>query len=149
MADIVSADVRSRMMSGIRGKNTRPELALRHALHSLGFRYRINDRLLPGKPDIVLPRWRAAVFVHGCFWHGHDCGLYKVPATNPEFWLRKVEDNQGRDARAQTRLREMGWRVATVWECAMRGKEKRAPAKVAAVVSDWLRSERDTLEIRG
>jgi len=149
MADVVSADVRSRMMSGIRGKNTKPELALRHALHAVGFRYRINDRHLPGKPDIVLRKWHAAVFVHGCFWHGHDCGLYKVPGTNPEFWLRKVETNQARDARAQTLLSEQGWRVATVWECAMRGKGKRSPAQVAAVVADWLRSERDTLEIRG
>lgn len=149
MADIVSPDVRSRMMSGIRGKNTKPEIILRRALHARGLRYRIHRKDLPGNPDIVFPKWRAAIFVHGCFWHGHDCGLYKPPGTQPEFWREKVETNRDRDARAESRLRELGWRVGTIWECASRGKDGQSPEKVVARVADWLDSLQDALEIRG
>lgn len=149
MADIVSPDVRSRMMSGIRGKNTRPELLLRRALHARGLRYRLHQRGLAGKPDLVFRKWRAALFVHGCFWHGHDCSLYKVPGTRPEFWREKIESNRARDSRAEARLRETGWRVGVVWECALRGKGRQPPEQVAARVADWLDSQRDALEIRG
>src|SRR3954470_16295918 len=90
MADVVSSGVRSRMMAGIRGTNTAPEMILRRALHAEGFRYRLHDRRLPGKPDMVFPRHHAVIFAHGCFWHGHDCHLFKWPSTRPEFWQTKI-----------------------------------------------------------
>lgn len=118
MVDIVSAPTRSRMMSGIRGKNTRPEIAVRRALHGAGLRYRLHVRELPGKPDIVLPKYRAAVNVHGCFWHRHPgCRFATTPASNVEFWQAKLQGNVDRDMRTDTRLASLGWRVFTVWEC--------------------------------
>lgn len=149
MTDITAPDVRSRMMSGIRAKNTKPELVLRRALHAWGLRYVLHRRDLPGKPDIVFPRWRAALFVHGCFWHGHDCGLHKSPGSHTEFWREKVESNRNRDVRAEAHLRGVGWRVGTVWECSMRGKSRQTPEQLAKRVADWLDSQLDTLEIRG
>ncbi|MFT3669674.1 MAG: very short patch repair endonuclease [Pseudoxanthomonas sp.] len=148
MADIVSPDVRSRMMSGIRARNTKPEMLLRRALHARGLRFRLHRKDLPGKPDLVFPKWRAVVFVHGCFWHGHDCPLYREPGTRTEFWRAKIETNRRNDARAEALLREVGWRVATVWECAMRGKPE-APEHIAARVGDWLDSQQDAMEVRG
>jgi DNA mismatch endonuclease (patch repair protein) len=149
MADIVSPSVRSRMMSGIRGKNTKPELLLRRALHARGYRYRLHRKDLPGKPDIVFPKCLAAVFVHGCFWHGHDCPLYRLPGTDPEKWRAKVSTNQRNDARAEVALRDLGWRVGIVWECAMRGRNRQPIEQIAARVADWLDTQQDVLEIRG
>lgn len=121
MADIVDPETRSRMMSGIKGKNTRPELALRRALHARGFRYRLHDKKLPGKPDLVLPRFHAAIFVHGCFWHRHEgCKYATTPATRQEFWQAKFRENMERDQRNIDALLALGWRVAVVWECEMR-----------------------------
>ena len=118
MVDIVSPEVRSRMMAGIRGKDTRPEILLRKALHARGLRYRTGVRRLPGSPDIVLARWRTIVFVHGCFWHRHaGCTRTTVPKTRPEFWSAKFEANIARDARNEAALLDNGWRVAVVWEC--------------------------------
>lgn len=118
MPDIVSPETRSRMMSGIRGRNTKPELAVRRYLHARGFRYRLHVRELPGKPDIVLPRYRTAVFVHGCFWHRHEgCRFAYTPKSRQQFWLAKLEGNAVRDERAAQRLRDLGWRVEVVWEC--------------------------------
>ncbi len=147
--DIVSPDVRSRMMSGIRGKDTKPELVLRHALHARGLRYRLHRKDLPGKPDMVFARWRAVLFVHGCFWHGHDCALFRAPRTRAEFWREKVESNRSRDSLAEACLRELEWRVGTVWECALRGKRRQPCEQVAARVADWLDSQQGVLEIRG
>ena len=149
MADIVTPDVRSRMMSGIRGKNTKPELVLRSALHRLGLRYRLHSKHLAGKPDLVFPKWRSVLFVHGCFWHGHDCSLYRLPATRTEFWREKIESNRIRDSRSEARLRNLDWRVGVVWECALRGKGSQSPEQVAAKVADWLDSQQDALEIKG
>ena len=109
-------------MSGIRGKNTRPEMLIRKGLHARGLRFRLHSSKVPGKPDLVLPRYRAAVFVHGCFWHGHDCHLFRLPATRPEFWKAKLERNRARDREVRATLREAGWRVLVVWECALKGK---------------------------
>ena len=121
MADTVDPETRSRMMSGIRGKDTKPELALRRALHARGFRYRLHDKRLPGKPDIILPKFRAAIFVHGCFWHRHEgCKYATMPATRPEFWQAKFRENMDRDQRNIDALLALGWRVAVVWECEMR-----------------------------
>lgn len=121
MTDIVDATTRSRMMAGIRGKDTRPELVLRRALHAAGLRYRLHDRKLPGRPDLVFPRLRAVIFVHGCFWHRHEgCRFATNPATRPEFWQEKFEANVERDFRNKEQLLAMGWRVAVVWECSLR-----------------------------
>lgn len=121
MADTVSKETRSRMMSGIRGKDTKPELELRRALFARGFRYRLHAKSLPGRPDIVLARWRAVVFVHGCFWHGHGCHYFKLPATNRDFWAGKIAGNRANDALQKKALQHHGWIVFTVWECSMRG----------------------------
>ncbi|SEB60711.1 T/G mismatch-specific endonuclease [Nocardioides exalbidus] len=121
MPDIVSREVRSRMMSGIRGKDTKPEVVLRKALHRRGFRYKLHDRSLPGRPDLVLPARHAVVLVNGCFWHAHEgCPYFKLPATRPEFWRDKLMANRERDQRNLSLLQDAGWRVAVVWECATR-----------------------------
>lgn len=108
-------------MSRIRGTNTKLEVLVRSALHARGFRYRLGGAGLPGKPDIVLPKYGTVVFVHGCFWHGHNCPLYRLPKTRPDFWAAKIESNKARDARVESQLRESGWRVELVWECSLRG----------------------------
>jgi DNA mismatch endonuclease (patch repair protein) len=149
MADIVPADVRSRMMAGIRGKNTKPELVLRKGLHARGFRFRLHDAGLPGRPDIVLPRYRSVVFAHGCFWHGHDCHLFRLPSTRPEFWQAKIERNREVDARSEVALKEAGWRQAIVWECALKGRTRLPLDDVIGECADWLRSDRQRIEIRG
>ncbi|WP_341926216.1 very short patch repair endonuclease [Stenotrophomonas geniculata] len=121
MIDSVSRSKRSLMMAGIRGKGTRPELLVRKFLHQAGFRYRLNVARLPGAPDLVLVRHRVAVFVHGCFWHRHlGCRYAATPATRPEFWIEKFDSNRKRDQLVQERLLETGWRVAIVWECALK-----------------------------
>jgi DNA mismatch endonuclease (patch repair protein) len=124
------------MMAAIRGVDTKPELRLRSALHRQGFRYRLHDRLLPGRPDLVLPRYRAAIFVHGCFWHRHEgCHWCTTPASNSDFWSAKFAANVERDLRHRQELRQAGWRVATVWECALR----REPSAVLDEIVHWLR----------
>jgi DNA mismatch endonuclease, patch repair protein len=118
MPDVVTPETRSRMMSGIRGRDTKPEMAVRRYLHARGFRYRLHARELPGRPDIVLPRYRVVVFVHGCFWHRHEgCRFAYHPKSRQEFWGPKLDGNAARDARDQQRLRDLGWRVDVVWEC--------------------------------
>ena len=108
-------------MSRIRNKNTRPELAVRKFLHAAGFRYRLHDKNLPGKPDIVLPKYRTVIFVHGCFWHGHrDCRYFVVPKTRTDWWLNKINSNIEKDADAAATLRDMGWRVLEIWECGLK-----------------------------
>lgn len=149
MADIVDAATRSRMMSGIGSKNTRQEVSLRKLLHGMGFRYRLHAKDVPGRPDIVLPRYRAAIFVHGCFWHGHDCSLFRLPGTRQEFWKDKIGRNERRDAEVRRQLEAAGWRHFVVWECATRGRGKEAPAAAAAKVAAWLKSGRKDGELRG
>lgn len=117
LADIVDSKTRSRMMAGIRGKDTKPEMIVRRALHKAGYRFRLHRKDLPGKPDIVLPRYRTAIFVHGCFWHGHDCKHFKWPKTRPDFWREKIEKNVERDRRAIAELERLGWNVKVIWEC--------------------------------
>jgi DNA mismatch endonuclease (patch repair protein) len=124
--DVVSPEVRSRMMSGIRGKNTQPELIVRSLVHRLGLRFRLHGRGLPGRPDIVLPRHRTVILVHGCFWHRHSCGLAAVPRTRPEFWAAKFDANVRRDARNKAALEALGWRIIEVWECEVRDLESLA-----------------------
>jgi len=121
MVDVVDSEKRSRMMAGIRSKDTQPELTLRRRLHRSGLRYRLHAIDLPGRPDIVLPGRKAAIFVHGCFWHRHEgCHWCTTPASNTEFWGVKFASNVQRDKRAAEQLHSAGWRVAVVWECALR-----------------------------
>jgi len=120
--DVVDSATRSRMMSGIRSKDTKPEMTVRKYLHAKGFRYRLHTRDLPGSPDLVLPKYRTAIFVHGCFWHRHPgCRYTTTPASNVERWAQKFKANTERDARKQAALEEAGWRVIVVWECELRG----------------------------
>lgn len=146
MTDIVDQQTRSRMMSGIRGKNTKPELALRRALHARGFRFRLHSKNVYGRPDLVLPKYRAVVFVHGCFWHRHEgCRFASTPSTREEFWRKKFEANVARDEAVRGKLLEDGWRIATVWECALR-KTDQVNASVD-LLSAWLRSNELQLQI--
>jgi DNA mismatch endonuclease (patch repair protein) len=137
------------MMSGIRGTNTKPEKHVRSLLHRHGFRFRLHARDLPGRPDIVLPRYRAAIFVHGCFWHGHACHLFRLPSTRPEFWSAKIERNRQNDHSAMAALLARGWRVATVWECALKGRRSHEDAMVLEALAGWLRGDSGALELTG
>ncbi|WP_419914606.1 very short patch repair endonuclease [Hoeflea sp.] len=137
MVDIVTPEVRSRMMRGIRGKNTKPEILLRKLLFGAGFRFRLHRKDLAGKPDIVLPRWKAVIFVHGCFWHRHNgCSLATTPSTRIKFWKQKFDDNVARDVKNRDKLLTSGWRVAIVWECGLRND----PGQISSDVDDWLRN---------
>ena len=147
MADIVTPDVRSRMMSGIRGKNTRPEIAVRKEMYHRGYRYRLHAKELAGKPDIVFPRFHAVVFVHGCFWHGHSCSLFKMPSTRPDFWKAKIDRNRQNDAKALEALHADGWRIAIVWECSLKGKKGAKIATVANSLQRWLEGNEAPLDI--
>lgn len=149
LPDVVSPAVRSRMMSGIRGKDTKPELTMRTGLHALGYRYRLHDRALPGKPDIVFQGRKALIFVHGCFWHHHDCHLFKWPKSRPDFWREKITANQVNDEKHIASLREAGWRVLVVWECALKGKTRLPVGDPVIQASNWLESGSVFLEIRG
>lgn len=146
MSDRVPPHVRSRMMAGIGAKDTKPELFVRRALHAAGYRYSLHSKKLPGRPDLVLTRHKAAIFVHGCFWHGHGCRHFKLPATRTEFWAAKIEGNRARDDRAIKALLEAGWRVAVVWECIQRNGEWSA-SEVVEAISSWLESTDRTLEL--
>ena len=149
MTDIVSKQTRSRMMSGIQGKNTKPELVVRKALFARGFRYRLHGSKLPGKPDLVLPKYKAVVFVNGCFWHLHECPLFKWPSTRPEFWHEKLTANRTRDKRNLALLQQQGWRVLVIWECALKGRQRRPVDNVIDQATDWLHTSSPLLEISG
>ena len=129
MVDSVSPERRSAIMAAIKGRDTKPELAVKRALWSMGFRYgRSRRRRLPGSPDLVFPSLKAVVFVHGCFWHGHQCPLARVPKINTAFWLQKIETNGARDRRVSRHLRRQGWHVLTVWECSLETGVRRVVA---------------------
>lgn len=149
MADVVSPEKRSQMMAGIKGKNTKPEMLMRSALHRLGFRYKLHGKGMPGKPDMVFPKYKAVLFVHGCFWHGHSCHLFKWPSSRPEFWHTKINRNREVDRESTAKLEQMGWRVGVVWECAVRGRAKLPFTDVVESVGKWLQSEEPTFEKRG
>ena len=127
------------MMAGIRGKNTKPEMFVRKALHHAGFRYRLHVKDLPGKPDIVLPKHRALIFVHGCFWHSHDCHLFKWPKSREEFWRKKLLGNKAGDANHLVELQKAGWRVLVIWECSLKGRTRLNPDALAACAVRWLK----------
>lgn len=147
MADVVPPEKRSAMMSGIRGSNTKPEVLVRKALFAAGYRYRLQRRDLPGRPDVVMPGRKVAIFVHGCFWHHHqDCRFAKVPATRPEFWDEKLKTNKTRDARCLSELQAMGWRVLVVWECFLR--TTKSALDVQSALTEWIGSDKQTGELR-
>ena len=146
MTDIVDKQTRSRMMAGIKGKDTKPELVLRRALHARGFRYRLHSKNVPGRPDIMLSKHQAMVFVHGCFWHRHEgCRYTTIPSTRPEFWRAKFDANVIRDAAIRHQLIEAGWRAATVWECSLRKTDQLAAT--VELLRTWLLSDSRQLEV--
>jgi DNA mismatch endonuclease (patch repair protein) len=136
-------------MSRIRSTNTKPELAIRKALHRRGFRYRAHSSAVAGRPDIVLPAHGAVIFIHGCFWHGHDCTFYRLPKTRPEFWGAKIGANRKRDETVGVLLKDSGWRRLVIWECAVRGQPQDAIESVADRAAMWIKSKRGDEEIRG
>lgn len=126
MTDTMTPEQRHRCMAAIKGKDTKPEMIVRRYLHSLGYRYGLHNRKLPGSPDLVLRRLKTVIFIHGCFWHGHEgCRYYRMPKSNLEFWKRKISRNRERDVEARVALEKKGWNVITVWECALKKKDKR------------------------
>ncbi|MEJ8811840.1 very short patch repair endonuclease [Variovorax ureilyticus] len=148
MVDVVSPQIRSRMMSGIRGKNTKPEVVVRRALFAAGYRFRLHRRDLPGAPDVVLPSRKIAIFAHGCFWHMHEgCKNSKLPSTRPEFWRNKLAGNVERDRKAIEALLSDGWRVLVVWECATR--DPAASTTMPKSLSQWIESAEATGYISG
>jgi len=138
MVDVHSPAIRSKNMRAIGNKNTRPELIVRKLLHAHGFRYRLYVKDMPGKPDLVFPRFRAVIFVNGCFWHGHECYFFKMPVSRVEFWEKKISDNIKRDHRNKILLSDSGWKVLVVWECAIKGKNKLSQAELLNFISRWL-----------
>lgn len=149
MADHVSPEKRSWMMSRVRSKNTSPELTVRSMLHRRGHRFRLHVKKLPGNPDIVMPKYNAVIFVNGCFWHVHNCRMFVLPGSNIEFWQEKSQRNLERDKRGIDNLRAAGWRVAIVWECALKGKKKLAPEILAGRIEEFLLGKRTKLTVRG
>ncbi|WP_080493123.1 MULTISPECIES: very short patch repair endonuclease [Burkholderia] len=140
MIDVVDPKKRSLMMSGIRSKHTKPERLVRSMLHAAGFRYRLHRRDIPGVPDLILPKHKAAIFVHGCFWHVHaNCRFATIPSSNRDFWQKKLARNRERDQRQIEALKALGWRVLIVWECATRIGELRS--NLQADMADWLLSD--------
>lgn len=129
------------MMAGIGPKDTRPEMQIRRGLHALGYRYRLHVARLPGRPDLVFPRHRAVILVHGCFWHGHACHLFRWPGTRPEFWKAKITGNIIRDRKTRGALRVSGWRVLEIWECALRGTHRERPEAVLEACARFLDSD--------
>ena len=144
--DVVDKQTRSRMMANIKGKNTKPEITIRSLLHRQGFRFRIHDKSLPGKPDLILKRYKAVIFVHGCYWHRHEnCKLASTPKQNKEFWLKKFDENLRRDGEVYYQLKLLAWRTAVIWECSIRDK-KNLPDYIKTLTT-WLKSEYEYLEI--
>ena len=145
--DIWSKKKRSAVMAKIRSKDTKPEWIVRRYLFSRGYRYRKNVKGLPGTPDIVLRKYGIVIFIHGCFWHAHNCSLFKIPSTNKEFWIKKFEQNKLRDIQVIQTLLQNGWRVLVVWECSMKGKNKRKFDSLIEEIEMWLNGNIDYGEI--
>ena len=139
MVDVLTPEQRRLNMSRIHCRNTKPEMAIRRSLHSRGFRFRLHCKNLPGCPDLVFSRYRAVILVHGCFWHGHDCPLFKLPTTRPEFWSAKIATNRERNTRTLKYLYSAGWRALIVWECALKGTGRRCFDDVLSICERFLR----------
>ena len=140
---------RSRIMRAIRSKNTGPEVFVRSLVHRSGFRFRLHYQKLPGKPDLALPKYRAVIFVNGCFWHGHLCHLYNPAKIRPAVWEQKIARNRERDRTTIQHLNTLGWKVLVIWECAVQGKTRLAEAQLMEEISDWIRASSSYREISG
>ena len=149
MSDRLTPRERSLHMARIGDRDTKPELQIRHGLHALGFRYRLHVPKLPGRPDIVFPKFGAVILIHGCFWHHHDCGLCRIPNTRSDFWRAKLTANRARDQRVLASLGAKGWRTLVVWECGLRGPTRLGRDAVVARCAEWLRSSEPVGEIMG
>ena len=147
MTDVHDRQTRSRNMAAIRNSNTKPELRVRKELHRRGMRYSLKNKALPGKPDVVLSKYRVAVFVHGCFWHRHDCNYFKLPKTNTEFWKNKISANVQRDAEVIRQITDIGYRVLIIWECSFKGKNKERLDSLFESIILWIRLDEKTSEI--
>ena len=152
MADIVDASTRSIMMSRVKSKDTRQEVEIRKRLFALGFRYRLYDKKLPGTPDIIFPKYKAVIFIHGCFWHVHDCHLFRWPSSKKAFWRKKLSGNKKRDIGNIEKLKKLGWKVLVIWECSYRGTRKKRVKEIDAIAKKtvkWLNFGKLNNEIRG
>lgn len=149
MVDTVSPEKRSQMMSGIRSKNTRPEIFIRKALHRKGFRFRLHCSNLAGRPDLVFPKYNAVIFTHGCFWHCHNCRLFKWPSSRVDFWKEKINRNRQKDKESLNKLLDENWRVMIIWECALKGVGRISPDKVIAKAVQFLTGRRKFIETKG
>ncbi len=138
MTDVVDAATRSRMMAGIQGKNTKPEIAVRRGLHRVGLRFRLDGSALPGRPDLILSRHRTVVFVNGCFWHAHACKAFRLPASNMTFWKEKLQANAIRDRKRVDELFALGWRVLVIWECATKAAREEHHPDLYQMAYDWI-----------
>jgi DNA mismatch endonuclease (patch repair protein) len=147
--DVLTPEQRQRNMSRIRSRDTKPEMLLRRTLHGAGFRFRLHVAGLPGKPDIVLPRYKAVILVHGCFWHGHDCPLFRLPSTRQEFWKVKIENNRLRDLRTLKMLQDQGWRTLIVWECSFKGPGRLNKDSLLAECAMFIRGASPHVQISG
>jgi DNA mismatch endonuclease (patch repair protein) len=151
MVDVHTIAQRSKNMRAIRAKNTAPEMQVRRLLFARGFRYRVHVKSLPGSPDLVLAKHKVVIFIHGCFWHGHGCHLFKVPGTRTEFWMKKIQSNRDRDFRAEEKLLLSKWRILYIWECALKGRLKRPIEEVVHLAATWITArdcDAPTLTIR-
>lgn len=149
LADVHDKQTRSRNMAAIKNKNTKPELLIRRSLHARGFRYRLHDRKLPSRPDLVFPKHHAVLFVNGCFWHGHDCPMFRWPQTRPDFWREKISGNIARDMRNEDALVALGWRVGVIWECSLKGPNRMPVEQVSDLIADFLTGTEARLWIEG
>lgn len=141
MTDVHSKKIRSKNMAAIKSKNTKPELIIRKALFAKGFRYKLHDKKLPGKPDLVFPKYHAVIFIHGCFWHRHkNCHLFKWPKSRKDFWKKKINRNVEVDKQNYIKLKQQEWYILTVWECAIKGKSKLSFDKLVNDICIWLES---------
>jgi DNA mismatch endonuclease (patch repair protein) len=138
MPDVHDAETRRRNMRAIKAENTRPEMIVRKICHSLGYRYRLHRKDLPGKPDLVFPKYQSVIFVNGCFWHKHDCYLFKLPETRRDFWLDKLSANAVRDEHKREALIDSHWSVLLIWECALKGPKRIPVTKLTSIIDCWL-----------
>lgn len=140
MSDVLTPEQRKLNMSRIKGKDTKPEMLIRRGLHARGFRYRLHDKLLPGRPDLVFPKYKTVVFVHGCFWHAHGCSMSRRPTTHYDFWSAKLSANTARDRHVVEALLNIGWRVLVIWECSLRGPQRCTKEALLDSAVDFIQS---------
>jgi DNA mismatch endonuclease (patch repair protein) len=149
LTDVLTREQRRLNMSRIRGRDTKPEMLIRQGLHARGLRFRLNVPTLPGHPDLVFPRYGVVVFIHGCFWHGHECAMFRMPDTRRDFWQGKITGTKNRDAKVEETLLGLGWRVLTIWECSTRGRGRLPIESLLDSCIDFIQSDQETKIIQG